>query len=161
MTSEASELAAIEKHVVIYLVIVLLLSFVFGFVLLVYLHTDHLLVRFFIEGIIGFSGSAVAALTSCTNRYANGFELDDGTKEPAGAKGETFNRRMARAFYTRPFLGFVAGPVLIWGLEWFVRKPEEFTGSPELLAFTAFLGGLFAKSVFDLIKGLFKNVFKT
>jgi hypothetical protein len=160
MTSEAQELAAIEKRVVCYLIVAMLLSFVPGVILLLLLRTDHPMGTFFIEALIGFAGSSVAALTSCINRYAAGFELDDGTKEPEGAKGETFNRRMARAFYTRPFLGFVAAPVLIWGLQLYVKNPEEFVKPPERLAFTAFLGGLLAKSVFDLIKNLFKNVFK-
>jgi len=170
MTSEAIELAALEKDVVRYLVALLLVSFVSGFVLLVFLPADHSfatvvtnhpLGSFFIEALIGFAGSAVAALTSCINRYAAGLELDDGTKEPKEAKGETFNRRMGRAFYTRPFLGFVAGPVLIWGLELFAKNPEAFVSSRERLAFTAFMGGLLAKSVFDVIKNIFKNIFKT
>jgi hypothetical protein len=86
------------------------------------------------------SGSAVAALTSCLDRYANGFELKDGTKEPAPAKGETFNRRMARWFYVRPFLGFITALVLVWGLAIFVSEPAKFqesTRSPAIqVAFT-------------------------
>ena len=135
-------------------------SFLLGYVLLVVFGITSPLRKFFIESITGFSGSAVAALTSCIDRYAREFELDDGRKEPEGATGETFNRRMARAFHVRPFLGFVAAPVLIWGLELVVKNPKELTDSAEHLAFTAFLGGLLAKSVFELIKGLFKNIFK-
>jgi hypothetical protein len=159
VTDQAKELSEIARRVTIYLVAVLLASFLLGYVLLIFLGITSPLRRFFIESIIGFSGSAVAALTSCIDRYARGFELDDGRKEPEDAKGETFNRRMARAFYVRPFLGFVAAPVLMWGFELFGRNPKELD-SPERLAFMAFLGGLLAKSVFELIKGLFKNIFK-
>ena len=161
MTDQAKELSEIARRVTIYLVAVLLASFVLGYVLLVVVGTTSPIRKFFIEAVIGFSGSAVAALTSCIDRYARGFELDDGRKEPEGVKGETFNRRMARAFYVRPFLGFVAAPVLIWGLAFFTRKVEESVNSPEHLAFMAFLGGLLAKSVFELVKGLFKNIFKS
>jgi len=160
MTDQAKELSEIARRVTIYLVAVLLASFVLGYVLLVVVGTTSPIRKFFIESIIGFSGSAVAALTSCIDRYARGFELDDGSKEPEGVKGETFNRRMARAFYVRPFLGFVAAPVLIWGLAFFTKKLDDMD-SPEHLAFMAFLGGLLAKSVFELVKGLFKNIFKS
>jgi hypothetical protein len=110
--------------------------------------------------LIGFSGSSVAALTSCLDRYANGFERDDGTKEPKEAKGETFNRRMARWFYVRPFLGLVVAPLLLWGIEFFVKDPNTFHDSIQHIAFSAFVGGLLAKSVLDLNKNLFKNVFR-
>ncbi|MGH9855446.1 MAG: hypothetical protein ACREBD_36890, partial [Blastocatellia bacterium] len=54
----------------------------------------------------GLSGSAVAALTSCLDRYATGFEKEDGESYPPEAKSkEKFNRRMTHWFVIRPFLG--------------------------------------------------------
>jgi hypothetical protein len=50
--------------------------------------------------------------------------------------------------------------VFIWGVGFFSKDYQKFTESSESLAFTAFLAGLLAKSVLELIKGLFKNVFK-
>ena len=111
--------------------------------------------------LFGVSGSGVAAFTSCLDRYTTGFELEDGTKVPEGAKGkETFNKRMARWFIFRPFLGLLIAPVFIWGMEYFVSEPAKYTSSINKLGFSAFMGGLLAKSVVELIKGLFKNVFK-
>jgi hypothetical protein len=112
--------------------------------------------------LVGLSGSAVAALTSCLDRYATGFEKEDGTSHPAGAKDkEKFNRRMSRWFIARPFLGLVVAPILVWGIEFFVDEPDRFRSSSQQLGFTGFMTGLLAKSVLDLIKGLFKNVFRT
>jgi len=112
--------------------------------------------------LIGFSGSAVAALTSCLDRYSTGFEKEDGkTTYPIDieqGKGK-FNRRFARWLFVRPFLGAIVAPVFIWGIHLFIDKPEQYLGNK--LGFTAFMAGLLAKSVLDLIKGLFKNIFKT
>jgi len=111
--------------------------------------------------LFGLAGSAVAALTSCLDRYARGFEREDGTSYPTSAESkEKFNRRMARWFFARPFLGLFVAPVLAWGIELFVDDPDRFRSSIERVGFTAFMAGLLAKSVLDLIKGLFKNVFR-
>ena len=106
--------------------------------------------------------SAVAALTSCLDRYAVGFEREDGRAFPEKAKeGEgKFNRRFARWLLVRPFLGAVIAPIFVWGLSHFAKAPKEWTQTLETLGFTAFMGGLLAKSVVDLIKRVFKNVFK-
>lgn len=111
--------------------------------------------------LIGFSGSSVAALTSCLDRYSTGFEREDGTPYPLEiekGKGK-FNRRFSRWLFVRPFLGAVVAPIFIWGIQFFIENPEQYLANK--LGFTAFMGGLLAKSVLDLIKGLFKNVFKT
>lgn len=114
------------------------------------------------ELLVGFAGSAVAALTSCLDRYAVGFERENGEAFPVGAKaGEgKFNRRFARWLFVRPFLGAIVAPVFVWGLGHFTKGPEPFLSTPGSLGFTAFVAGLLAKSVLDLIKNLFKNVFK-
>ena len=111
--------------------------------------------------LIGFSGSAVAALTSCLNRYSTGFEKEVGneTYPPDIEKGkQKFNRRFARWLFIRPFLGAIVAPVFISGLQFFIESPEQYLESK--LGFTSFMAGLLAKSVLELIKGLFKNVFK-
>ena len=108
--------------------------------------------------LFGFSGSAVAALTSTLDRYATGFEKEDGTPFPETAKAEEgkFNRRFARWLYVRPFLGAIIAPIFVWGVSHFASAPQQWT---EKIGFTAFMGGLLAKSVVNLIKCLFKNVF--
>jgi hypothetical protein len=139
----------------VYLIVAAALGFFLGYRFLAI--TDRMVFLLAIA-LIGFS--SVADLTSCLDRYANGFEREDGTKEPKEAKGETFNRRMARWFYVRPFLGLVVAPLFLWGIEFFVKEPSPFRDSPQHIAFSAFLGGFLAKSVLDLIKNLFKNVFR-
>jgi hypothetical protein len=113
--------------------------------------------------LIGFSGSAIAALTSCLDRYATGFERENGEQFPLDAKvGEgKFNRRFSRWLFARPFLGAVVAPVFIWGLSHFTTTPAAFLAAGESLGFTAFVAGLLAKSVLYLIKNLFRNVFKS
>lgn len=157
MDAEIKELDRLATIVIAYLVIASLASFALGFLLF---DTTVPFAQLLATAFIGFSGSAVAALTSCLDRYATGFELEGGKKVPAKAEGETFNRRMSRWFFVRPFLGFVVGPVFILGVVFFVKDPQPFKGSVESLAFTAFMAGLLSKSVLDLIKNLFKNVFR-
>ena len=142
----------------VYLVVMALLSFFLG----AYVLTLADIPRICPVALIGLSGSAIAALTSCLDRYAVGFEREDGKPYPDAAKqGEgKFNRRFARWLFVRPFLGAVVAPVFVWGLSHFAKSPDEFLGTSETLGFTAFMGGLLAKSVVDLIKGLFKNVFR-
>lgn len=106
----------------------------------------------------GMAGSAVAALTSCLDRYSMGFERENGTSFPAEVKPGTgtFNRRFARWLWVRPFLGAIIAPVFVLGIAHFAMNTQQWTGTP---AFTAFMAGLLAKSVVDLIKKLFKNIF--
>lgn len=111
--------------------------------------------------LIGCSGSAIAALTSCLDRYSNGFERENGEKFPKEGPPDKFNRRFSRWFLIRPFVGSVIAPVFIWGLSHFTKAPQDFLSSRETLGFTAFMAGLLAKSVLELVKNLFKNVFKS
>ena len=64
--------------------------------------------------LFGFSGSSVAALTSCLDRYSTGFEKEGGEPYPeAIEKGKgKFNRRFARWLFVRPFLGAMVAPLL-------------------------------------------------
>jgi len=157
MDSEIHDLDRQSRDVTLYLIAAATLGLFLGYRLLAV--TDRM-VGVLAIALIGLSGSSVAALTSCLDRYANGFEREDGTKEPKEAKGETFNRRMARWFFVRPFLGFVVAPTFLWGIDFFGKDTNWFLDCPRHIAFSAFLGGLLAKSVIDLIKNLFKNVFR-
>jgi uncharacterized protein (DUF433 family) len=155
---EVKKLVRQSRHITIYLIAATLLTFFVGYHLVRTTDTNTVLSLLSVA-LIGFSGSGMAALTSSLDRYANGFELRDGRKQPKEAKRDTFNCRMGRWFYVRPFVGFVVAPVLLWGIEFFVNNPDSFRGTHQHVAFTAFVGGLLAKSVLELIKKLFKNVF--
>lgn len=154
---EVSKLRKLSLYVAVYLGLISVGTFFIGYYLLGIQERFNLAIAI---ALIGMAGSGVAALTSCLDRYANGFELENGDKIPKEAKGETFNLRMARWFIFRPFLGLLVAPVFIWGIELFVKDFAAYTSSAERLGFTSFLGGLLAKSVIELIKNLFKNVFR-
>jgi hypothetical protein len=161
---EIKKLDELARRVTIYLIVVSTIALFAGYyVLSIHLPSDPAwAVTWGTLGIalLGFSGSGTAALTSCLDRYAHGYETDSGKKFPEAAGGETFNRRFARWLYARPFLGALIAPPLTWGIVFFVRESEQWLSSAQHLAFTAFLAGLLAKSVVELMKGLFKNIFK-
>ena len=152
---ELRRLDRLANRCIRYLVLVALASFLVG----AYLLAQS---QLFSQLLLGFCGSAVAALTSCLDRYAAGFEREDGKPFPTNAKtGEgKFSRRFARWLFVRPFLGAIVAPAFIWGLAHFTKDPGPFLTQPESLGFSDFTAGLLAKSVVDLIKNLFKNVFK-
>ena len=53
------------------------------------------------------------------------------------------------------------GPVFTWGTDILVKDASFFINSATHLGFAAFVGGLLAKSIIDVIKGVFKNIFKS
>ena len=154
---ELKMLDRLAQFSIVYLTVVALASFLAG----AYVLKLPALTTLLAPLLIGFSGSAIAALTSCLDRYAIGFERENGDPFPEKAMGGKFNRRFSRWLFIRPFLGAVVAPVFIWGISHFTKNPQEFLSSVETLGFTAFMAGLLAKSVLDLIKNLFKNVFHT
>jgi hypothetical protein len=154
---ELRTLDRLAQITIAYLVVMSLASFVAG----VYVLKSPSVPTVLAPVLFGLCGSAIAALTSCLDRYATGFERENGDPYPEKATGGKFNRRFSRWLVIRPFLGVVVAPVFVWGLSHFTKSPQEFQSSPETLGFTAFMGGLLAKSVLDLVKNLFKNVFKT
>jgi len=158
MDNEIHRLVAESRNVTAYLTVASIGSFFCGYYLIA---AQNRMLFAFAIALVGFSGSGIAALTSCLDRYAHGFEREDGTKEPKEANGETFNHRMTRWFLVRPFLGLIIAPLFLWGIDLLSRESGTFRDSPQHLVFVAFLGGLLAKSVLDLIKNLFKNVFRT
>jgi hypothetical protein len=110
--------------------------------------------------LIGMSGSGVGALTSLLARYAAGFELDDGTRVPAQAEGELYNRRIGFCMLMRPVLGLLVAPLLVAGIALFFKSHEDFKGSADAVTVVAFIGGLYAKSVLEAAKNAFKVVFR-
>jgi hypothetical protein len=156
---EAKDLERLALNVQLYLIAFSVIAFFAGYALFLQGSGSMTVVA---TALMGISGSGVAALTSCLDRYANGFELESGEKVPPadGKAKETFNKRLARWFIFRPFLGLLVAPVFIWGIEYFAGDSARYTNSVARLAFWSFVGGLLAKSVVDLIKRLFKNIFK-
>src|SRR5215468_3077065 len=135
---EDAELQALDRlanFAIGYLVIISLGSFFAG----VFIVADSQLVQTVRMALFGLSGSAIAALTSCLDRYAIGFERERGKPFPKNAKrGEgKFSRRFSRWLFVRPFLGAVVAPIFVWGLSHFAKEPKEFLGSNELIGFTA------------------------
>lgn len=162
-SEEIEELRRLSKWICLYLVAVMTVAFLTGVILL---GKADAFLRVLAQSLIGVSGSAIAALTSSLDRYANGFELSGekggkALKIPApeskdDEKKQMFNRRMARWFMFRPSLGILMAPVFVWGMGFFGKEPA----TPQVTGFYAFMGGLLAKSVIDAIKGLFKSIFK-
>ncbi|MCC6193395.1 MAG: hypothetical protein IT518_02915 [Burkholderiales bacterium] len=110
--------------------------------------------------LIGMSGSGVGALTSLLARYAAGFELEDGSRVPAQAEGEVYNRRIAFCMLMRPVLGVLIAPLLVAAIAYFVKEHEQFKGSADAVTLVAFIGGLYAKSILETAKNAFKVVFR-
>lgn len=156
---ELQKLDRLAQLTIVYLVLVTLASFFAG----AYVLNSPWLSQALIPFLLGVSGSATAALTSCLDRYATGFERENGTVYPEDVKTGSgkFNRRFSRWLFVRPLLGAVTAPVFIWGLSYFTKDHYAFLSAGEKVGFTAFLSGYLAKSVLDLIKGLFKNIFKS
>lgn len=108
---------------IIYLIVVSLASLLIGAYALKSPSVPPLLAPI----LIGFCGSAIAALTSCLDRYATGFERENGEPFPEKATGGKFNRRFARWLFVRPFLGAVVAPVFIWGLSHFTKNHRNYS----------------------------------
>ena len=123
---------------------------------------EHTFDAHFLLGValVGMSGSGLGALTSLLARYAAGFELEDGTRIPAGAEGEVYHRRIAFCMLMRPVLGALVAPLLVVGVVLFFKQHEEFKGSADAVTVVAFIGGLYAKSAIDAAKTAFKVVFR-
>jgi predicted membrane-bound spermidine synthase len=110
----------------------------------------------------GLLGSAIAALMSCVQRRADGFEDSYGKQVPESEeRKDRFNRGMFYWFLVRPWLGGVVGAVAYWSLvgKVFGDKGDLDSDLPRL-AFYSFIAGLFAKSLLEIFGGLLKNVFK-
>jgi hypothetical protein len=111
----------------------------------------------------GTLGSSVMALRSIIDRIAFGWELSDGSKLPKKEPPDKFVGKMLPGFLARPFLGSAAGFLVFLAVTsgyWIAISPNssvEFI--PFGLGFLAFLGGLFAKTFFIRLKGVFDKSF--
>lgn len=112
--------------------------------------------------VTGILGSAAAALISCLDRRANGFEDSQGNQSPPRAERVgRFNWGMFYWFLARPWLGAVTGAVAYWGIVGGTLTPGAGAApAPEQAAFYGFLAGLLAKSLLDVLKGLLTNIFR-
>jgi hypothetical protein len=105
----------------------------------------------------GVVGSAAAALISCLDRRAGGFEAEDGTAYPdPSEKKERFGWGMAEWLVTRPALGLFMGGLVYIGIAGSVLKVQS--DSLQVKVFWALLGGLFAKTLYDMLSGLLKSL---
>lgn len=108
----------------------------------------------------GTLGSAGMALVSAAERMANGWESHDGLKWPDSNKPDRFSLRMTGQFVVRPFLGALVGFVtyvgVVGGYFVTVSSPEGASLRPAGMAFFAVLAGLFAKTMLERLKEMFK-----
>ena len=111
----------------------------------------------------GTLGSSVMALRSIIERIAHGWELSDATKLPEIEPKDKFVAKMVPGFVARPLLGAAVGYLIylaVVGGFWIVISPSgEVEFRPLGLAFLALLGGLFAKTLLEKLKGVFDNIF--
>ena len=104
----------------------------------------------------GVLGASLSGLLSLDDRVANGWEFEDGTREPdPETKKERFNLRLSRGFLARPFLGVVTGPLVLAGGQ--VGQFAQ-TGARSHVFFFCLLGGLFSKTLLDWLKEGFKKI---
>jgi hypothetical protein len=110
----------------------------------------------------GLAGSVVSTLISVADRYAYGWELEDGTKVPrATGTPDRFNQRMVPWFIIRPFLGSMMGLVIYVALSAGVYSgtinpsSNQSIVSGSQLTFFALLAGLFAKKFLDSLRSAF------
>ena len=108
----------------------------------------------------GMAGSGLGALSSLLVRYVAGLTLEDGLRCPPAAEGELYDRRIAFAMLMRPVLGVLIAPLVVAGVALFFKQHEDFKGSIDAVTVVAFVGGLYAKSVIEAAKNLFKAVFR-
>jgi hypothetical protein len=112
---------------------------------------------------LGIFGAALSGLMSLNERVANGWEFDDGSREPDPAvTKERFNLRLSKGFFARPFLGLASGPLVLAGIKLgqFLHDavPPTLIDERYRILFFCILGGLFSKTLFDWLKDVFKKL---
>ncbi|MDH7448333.1 hypothetical protein [Aquimarina sp. 2201CG14-23] len=110
----------------------------------------------------GILGSSVSALISVLQRKANGWEFKNGMKYPDEFPKDKFSVRMSTFFAIRPILGILSGFIIYYGFQIigvFKYRTEEFDESNVI--FWSLLAGLFAKSMIEKLKDVFKNLIGT
>ncbi|WP_299443302.1 hypothetical protein [uncultured Aquimarina sp.] len=119
---------------------------------------------FFLEAIwicilSGILGSSVSALISALQRKANGWEFKNGLKYPNDSPKDKFSIRMSSFFMTRPILGILSGFIIYYGFQVIGVFQIHSEGLKEAsLIFWSILAGLFAKSMIEKLKDVFKNL---
>ena len=109
----------------------------------------------------GALGGCLSALLSAADRWANGLESWAGKKFPGPKPKDKFSLRMAPFFLIRPVLGGALGVVVYAGIRsglLFAQKngTDDAQLSMHALAFYATLAGLFAKTLLERLKDMFK-----
>lgn len=155
--AELRSLHTVARLIAVALTVAIVAAFVAGYGILL---RPEGLTKLVGVGLIGFAGSGVGALVSLLNRYAAGFELDDGGRSPPNAEGEVFQRRIAFCFVMRPVLGLLIAPLIVAGVSLFTSRHETFTNSVDAMVLASFIGGLYAKSILEAAKNAFKVVFR-
>jgi hypothetical protein len=167
---QVNSLWALARRTIGYLLVLVAVTAVSGIALLYYgkeidsskvINESWWLATFCV--VLGTLGSAVAAVLSAADRVATGWELSDGTPRPKGAKGEKFNARLLPLFIIRPFLGAAMGFVVFAGVksEWLIKTEQGKEFPLYRFLFLAILSGLFAKTLLDKLKDLFKALVGT
>lgn len=72
-------------------------------------------------------------------------------------KKERFNRRLTGGFFARPFLGLVAGVLVLTGAH-FGLLASVVARDQYATVFLCLLGGLFSKTLFDWLRDTFKKI---
>lgn len=110
--------------------------------------------------VAGTLGSTGMALVSVAERVAAGWEIYDGSKWPESNRKDRFSLRMLGQFAARPFLGSLVGFVtyvgVVGGYFLTVSAPAGASLRPAGMAFFAVLAGLFAKTMLEQLKEIFK-----
>ena len=109
----------------------------------------------------GFAGSTMAALRSVLDRRAKGLEDKNGNQwpEPWQSK-ERFSVAMSPWFVVRPFFGIPMGALAYWVVAGkLIGCASENDNSPLKIVVTAFVAGLFAKTVIEILLKTVKEVF--
>jgi hypothetical protein len=109
----------------------------------------------------GTLGGSLSALLSAADRWANGLESWAGKKFPGPRPKDKFSLRMAPFFLIRPVLGGALGVVVYAGIRsglLFAQKngTDDAQLNMHALAFYATLAGLFAKTLLERLKDMFK-----
>lgn len=112
---------------------------------------------------VGILGAGLSGLISLNDRVANGWEFEDGSRDPDPTeKKERFNVRMSNGFLARPVLGLASGPLVLAGVKLgqFVQDavPTQAIDDRYRILFFCILGGLFSKTLFDWLKDVFKKL---
>jgi len=107
----------------------------------------------------GILGSSISALISALQRKANGWEFKNGLKYPNDSPKDKFSIRISSFFIIRPILGILSGFIIYYGFQTIGNFKINSEGLEESsLVFWSILAGLFAKSMIEKLKDVFKNL---